>query len=159
MATKAKDLLAGLLERSRARVCRIAPFLRKAVLSFLSCRECEQRQGYLIHSLSYSPHGQIVPVLLIPEGLKLFLIVVASEAPQSSIASLSCINFIFLNLLSTYLTNIRVASSPFVTEKGKFSFSLCSIFPCIQTLEHYQDKAGCPVHFLMHYSHLIGTCR
>lgn len=53
MATKAKDLLGGLLERSRVRVCRIAPSLWKAELSFLSSRECEQSQGYLIHSLSY----------------------------------------------------------------------------------------------------------
>lgn len=50
-----------------------------------------------------------------------------------------------------FMLKIKVVSSLFVTANGRISLSLCCIFPCNQSLEHYKVSL---VHSFLHCSPL-----
>lgn len=149
MATKAKDLLSRLLQRSRATVCRIAPSLWKAELSFLICRHCEQRQDYLICSLSY-------PSARTNRSCSAHL----WESKTISHSSLWC-PLVPFSLPQLHQLRIPEPAEQLFNKYKSSILSFCrrksNIFPfpllhlrLYPNLRHYKDKGCCPVCFLMH---------
>lgn len=115
-------------------------FLWKAKLRSLNCRGCEQTSSLCIHPLSYP--SSWTNIFAHPwEYLVLFK---PSQSPP-------CLPQLHKPHPAEHLfiLEIKVVSSLFVTANGRISLSLCCIFPCIQTLEHYNVSL---VNFLLHWS-------